>query len=184
MVESESDQILKNAKNGIVCFLVVGDPLAATTHTDLMLRAKQQQIKIEVIHNASIMNAVASCGLQLYQFGPAVSIPFFNEKWRPQSFYDKILFNKSHGFHTLCLLGNFQSQKNKKIIGMNVFQKTDIKVKEQSEENLLRGRKIYEPPRFMTIGQCISQLLEVESIRGEKCKSQKKKKKKAKEFKF
>jgi diphthine synthase len=44
----------------------------------------------------------------------------------------------------------------------------DIKVKEQSEENLLRGRRIYEPPRFMTISQCIAQLTEVEHIRQEK----------------
>ena len=32
---------------------------------------------------------------------------------------------------------------------------------------IFRGKKIYEPPRFMTIGQCIEQLLEVESIRNE-----------------
>lgn len=38
----------------------------ATTHSDLALRAKQQGIKVQVIHNASIMNAVACCGLQLY----------------------------------------------------------------------------------------------------------------------
>jgi diphthine synthase len=107
LVESESDQILRHSKNGNVSFLVVGDALAATTHTDLMLRAKQQQIKVQVIHNASIMNAVACCGLQLYHFGPSVSIPFFTEKWRPQSFYDKISVNRKNGFHTLCLLGIF-----------------------------------------------------------------------------
>lgn len=51
------------------------------------------------------------------------------------------------GLHTLCLL--------------------DIKVKEQSEENLARGKKIYEPPRFMTVNQCIEQLIEVEEKRQE-----------------
>lgn len=39
----------------------------------------------------------------------------------------------------------------------------DIKVKEQSVENLMRGRKIYEPPRFMTVRQCCQQLMEVEA---------------------
>ena len=37
----------------------------------------------------------------------------------------------------------------------------DIKMKEQSVENLMKGRKIYEPPRFMTAGQAAEQLLTV-----------------------
>jgi diphthine synthase len=36
----------------------------------------------------------------------------------------------------------------------------DIKVKEQSDDNLARGRKIYEPPRFMSCQQAAQQLLE------------------------
>ena len=34
------------------------------------------------------MNAVASCGLQLYRFGETVSIPFWQDGWRPDSWYD------------------------------------------------------------------------------------------------
>ena len=41
----------------------------ATTHTDLELRARALKIPTKVIHNASIMNAVGACGLQLYRFG-------------------------------------------------------------------------------------------------------------------
>lgn len=41
----------------------------ATTHTDLQIRAHQKGIKVEVIHNASILNAVGACGLQLYRYG-------------------------------------------------------------------------------------------------------------------
>jgi diphthine synthase len=69
-------------------------------------------------------------------------MPFFHENWRPDSWYPKIAANDSLGAHTLVLL--------------------DIKVKEQSYENMARGRKIYEPPRFMTVAQCAQQLLEVE----------------------
>jgi hypothetical protein len=29
-----------------------------------------------------------------------------------------------------------------------------------------RGKKVYEPPRFMTVNTAISQLLEVEEVRG------------------
>lgn len=59
---------------------------------------------VEVVHNASVMGAVASCGLQLYSFGYTVSIPFFEGEWRPSSFYDKIKYNTGGGMHTLCLL--------------------------------------------------------------------------------
>jgi len=38
----------------------------------------------------------------------------------------------------------------------------DIKVKEQSLENLARGRKIFEPPRYMSITTACEQLLEIE----------------------
>ncbi|XXQ38466.1 diphthine methyl ester synthase [Plasmodiophora brassicae] len=148
MVESQSDAILENADVEDVAFLVVGDPFAATTHVDFLLRAAEERnVVVKTIHNASVMNAIGACGLQLYQFGQTVSIPFFRDNWRPDSFYDKIKVNKDAGFHTLCLL--------------------DIKVKEQSEENMLLGRLIYEPPRFMTVNEALSQIVEVEERRQE-----------------
>ena len=73
---------------------------------------------MRIIHNASIMNAVGASGLQLYSFGQAVSLVFFTDTWKPDSFYDRIKENSDLGLHTLVLL--------------------DIKVKEQSEENLAR----------------------------------------------
>lgn len=148
LVESGSDVILENAENDDIAFLVVGDPFGATTHTDLILRARELNIKVEAIHNASVMNAVGACGLQLYQFGQTISMVFFTDNWRPDSFYPKIMENRKIGLHTLVLL--------------------DIKVKEQSIENLARGRKIYEPPRYMDIQTAAQQLLEVEENRNEK----------------
>jgi len=141
MVEQNSDEILKGAQTEDVAFLVVGDPFGATTHMDLMLRAKESNVPCLVIHNASIMNAIGCCGLQLYNFGETVSIVFWTDTWRPDSFFDKIESNKQRGLHTLCLL--------------------DIKVKEQTIKNLMRGRKIYEPPMYMTVSQAASQLLEI-----------------------
>ena len=87
--------------------------ISATTHMDIVLRAKQMKIPVEVIHNASIMNTIGCCGLQLYSFGPAVTVVFFEKNWRPDSFYDKIKLNKSHGFHTLCLLGIYSNSFGK-----------------------------------------------------------------------
>ena len=105
-VESEADElILEPARRGAtVAFLVVGDPFGATTHTDLLLRAVAAGIATRVVHNASIMNAAGVCGLQLYNFGATVSVPFFTPDWRPQSFYDKISSNRRSGLHTLALL--------------------------------------------------------------------------------
>ena len=93
------------------------------------------------------MSAIGATGLQLYTFGQTVSMVFFTDTWRPSSFYDRLKENQHIGLHSLLLL--------------------DIKVKEQSLANLARGRKIYEPPRFMTVAQCASQMLEIEKERGE-----------------
>ena len=65
-VESFAHQILKNADIEDVALLVVGDPFAATTHSDLVIRANEKNIPVQVIHNASIMSAIACCGLQVY----------------------------------------------------------------------------------------------------------------------
>ncbi|XP_061594854.1 diphthine methyl ester synthase [Cololabis saira] len=141
LVEQGADEILKGADVDDVAFLVVGDPFGATTHSDLVLRAVHAGIPYQVIHNASIMNAVGCCGLQLYNYGETVSVVFWTETWKPESFYDKICKNRAAGLHTLCLL--------------------DIKVKEQSVENMMRGKKIYEPPRFMTVSQAADQLVQI-----------------------
>lgn len=105
MVEQSSDELINDAAEDDIAFLVVGDPLGATTHTDLILRAVEKGVKYQIIHNASIINAIGCCGLQLYNYGEAVSICFWTDTWRPDSFFDKILANKERGMHTLCLLG-------------------------------------------------------------------------------
>ncbi|KAI6244667.1 Diphthine methyl ester synthase [Erysiphe necator] len=148
MVENSSDDILQDAQTVDIAFLVVGDPFGATTHTDLVLRARASHIPVSIIPNASIMSAIGVTGLQLYNFGQTVSMVFFTETWKPTSFYNRIRENRKIGLHTLLLL--------------------DIKVKEASLENLVRGRRIYDPPRYMTVGQCAMQMLEVENIMAEK----------------
>lgn len=49
----------------------------------------------------------------MYNFGETVSIVFWTDTWRPESFYDKIKKNRNMGLHTLCLLGkNFTQTLN------------------------------------------------------------------------
>lgn len=127
--------------------MVVGDPFGATTHSDLYIRAKEKGIDVEVIHNASIMNAVGCCGLQLYRFGHTISVPFFTDTWKPNGFYDSIKSNMNQDLHTLVLL--------------------DIKVKEPDFQAMMRGITRFEPPRFMTVNQCLEQLLEIEDTKKE-----------------
>jgi len=124
-----------------VAFLVVGSPLAATTHYDLILRARKRNVTVHIIPNASIMTAVSMCGLQLYSFGQPVSIPLFNGNWRPGSFIKRILDNMNRNLHTLCLL--------------------DLKVKEPDLDQLAQGRIVYLPERFMTASTAARQILEV-----------------------
>ena len=143
-VEAGCQDMIEEAKTMNVAFLVVGDPFCATTHSDLYLRCVESGVKVEVIHNASIVSAVGCCGLQVYRFGEIVSLPFFTEKWRPYSFYEKIKNNRDKGLHTLVLL--------------------DIKVKEPTEESLARGKKLdYMEPRYMRTHQAADQLLEAEA---------------------
>lgn len=141
MVESFSDTILDKADVEDVALLVIGDPFGATTHTDFILRAKEKNVPYEVVHNASIINAVGCCGLQLYNYGEIVSIPFWTESWKPDSFYEKIKKNRRNGLHTLCLL--------------------DIRVKEPTMESLMKKRREYEPPRFMSCAVAAEQLVKI-----------------------
>lgn len=147
MVEQQADELFRDAEKEDIAFLVVGDPFGATTHTDLVLRCHERGVPYSVVHNASIMNAVGCCGLQLYNYGETISIVFWEDNWKPESFYDKIVANRKMGMHTLCLL--------------------DIKVKEQSMENLMRGRQIYEPPRYMSVALAAQQLMEIITNRKE-----------------
>lgn len=77
-------------------------------------------------------SAAASClrtaGTSLFTSTfQAISLVFFTETWRPDSFYSRVAANRSRGLHTLVLL--------------------DIKVREPSLESLARGKPVYEPPR-------------------------------------
>lgn len=141
------EDLLASAESEDVAFLVVGDPFCATTHSDLQLRAAQRGVEVRVVHNANILTSVGVCGLQLYRYGECISLVFFTETWKPDSFYDKLKANRERGLHTLCLL--------------------DIRVKELTVKALCGGKKEYEPPRYMSIQTAIQQMLEVEESRQE-----------------
>ena len=110
MVEKNANDILGTAKKSNVALLVIGDVFGATTHTDLFLRAKQENISVVVINNASILNAVGIVGLELYKYGKTTSIPFHNTN--VETPYDVIKMNKKNKLHTLLLL-DIDAEHNK-----------------------------------------------------------------------
>jgi diphthine synthase len=147
MVEQEADEILDKAIDKNVVFLVVGDPFAATTHTDLLLRAVERNIECHTVHNSSIFTAIGSTGLQLYKFGKTTSLVIPEENWCPETAYDVIKQNKENGLHTLVLLD----------IKID-FDRTYESTKKFTED---------ESFRFMKIDDAVKLLLEIEARRGE-----------------
>ena len=75
-------------------------------------------------------------------YGQTVSVPFYTENWKPYSFIQKIAHNYKNNLHTLVLL--------------------DIRVREISEKNLIKGKQIYDAPKFMTVNIAVEQLIEAE----------------------
>jgi len=78
-----------------------GDPLAATTHTEFLISARERKIPVKVLHNSSIFSAVAETGLQLYKFGKTATIPFSGKLENMKNILKE---NKKVGAHTLLLL--------------------------------------------------------------------------------
>ena len=110
--ESGDQKIIDEAKTKDVAFLVIGDPFSATTHVELFKLAKQNEVNVEVINNASILTAVGVTGLQLYKFGRTTSIPFIEDHPNLETPYNVLKENKNMGLHTLFLL-DLKPEENK-----------------------------------------------------------------------
>jgi len=137
MVE-KGDEIIKNAQNSDTALLVIGDPMSATTHIDLLLRAKKKKIPTEIIHNTSILTAVGITGLQLYKFGKTTSIPFAENYWALETPYNVLKENKKSKLHTLFLL-DLNPLDNR---FMTVNDAVDILLKiEQKKKNKIFSKK-------------------------------------------
>jgi len=96
----ENFQIIDEAKKMDVAVLVYGSPLTATTHISLIQEAKKCQIRYKVIYSASVLDAVAETGLQIYKFGKITSIPEFEA----DSFIETIKDNQKINAHSLILI--------------------------------------------------------------------------------
>ena len=99
----ESLELVDEAKKMDIALLVYGSPLTATTHISLIQEAKRMGVKYKIIYNASILDAVAETGLQLYKFGKVASMPAWKKSYEPYSFMKIVQENLSMKAHSLIL---------------------------------------------------------------------------------
>ena len=119
----ESLELIDEAKKIDVCLLIYGSPLTATTHISLIQEAKNCNVRYKIIYNASVFDAVAETGLQLYKFGKITSMPMWKKNFTPDSFMKTIQENMSMNAHSLILID----------IGLNI---TDVLIQlEKSAKN-------------------------------------------------
>ncbi len=100
----ESDFLVREARDKDIALLIVGDPLSATTHLQLVKDCIDAGIKYHIVHNTSIITAVAIAGLSLYKYGRITTLCFPSTNWDPESPYEIIKANRDLGLHTLVLL--------------------------------------------------------------------------------
>ena len=100
----ESLELVDKSKKMDICLLVFGSPFTATTHISLIQEAKEQNVKYKIIYSASILDAIAETGLQIYKFGKIVSMPEWKKNFTPESFMEILQQNMSINAHTLILI--------------------------------------------------------------------------------
>ncbi len=129
----QSDIILKNAKEKEIGFLVGGDPLTATTHSEFLMEAKKKGIETKVVHSSSIYTSVCESGLFIYKFGKSCSIPFPTKSYNPKSFFETIQTNQKNNLHTLVFL-DLKPEENR---FMTINEAIKILIEAGMDENQL-----------------------------------------------
>ena len=100
----DGKRIIREAREGNVVLAVQGDPMIATTHSDLRVRAISEGIQTAVIHGTTIPAAAASAsGLHYYKFGATVTFTRESVNYH-QQVYGRVHQNLLEGSHTLLLL--------------------------------------------------------------------------------
>ena len=102
MTEQGDEKIVAEAREKDVAFLIVGDPFSATTHVQLFKLAKEKNVEIVVVNNASVLTAIGITGLELYKFGKVTSIPFIEDHPDLETPYN--VLKENGDLHTLFLL--------------------------------------------------------------------------------
>src|SRR5919202_3235348 len=95
-------EIIEQSQFKNIALLTYGDPLIATTFTELHVRAVKKSIRVKIIHAASgITSLIGESGLHIYKFGRMVTMMTGFQSYI--SVYNTILNNLLSGNHTLVL---------------------------------------------------------------------------------
>ena len=104
-VEKGGPRLLEESRTHDIVLLVAGDPMAATTHSDLLVRFRHANVPLRIVHAPSIFSAAPGLlGLQHYKFGRATTLVKPEKGWSPTSPFDAVAENHGRGLHTLVLL--------------------------------------------------------------------------------
>lgn len=122
--EVESDKLIREARGRNIALLVYGSPLFATTHISLVLDAEKQKVRTKVIYSASVFDAVAETGLQLYKFGKIASMPAKQDA----DFLEYVCENMKINAHSLILVDIGLSFKKAIEQLERAIKKKDIKI--------------------------------------------------------
>ena len=135
----DGKQIIEQAKNENVALITYGDPLIATTLSELEVRARKNSIKVDIVHAASgITSLIGESGLHIYKFGRTVTMMSCPQS--AISVYNTIFDNLLSGNHTL-ILTEYNSDHNKfffldpiQVFKMLIEVEKDIKYNVFSDE--------------------------------------------------
>lgn len=95
-------KILELAGSKDLALLSSGDPMIATTHEDLRVRAIKKGISTKIVHGSSILSCLpGELGLHAYSFGKCVTI---TKEPMQYTAYETIYQNLLRGLHTTILL--------------------------------------------------------------------------------
>jgi len=100
----DGNKILEEASTKKVAVAVQGDPMIATTHSELRARATRAGVETRIVHGATIASAAASeSGLHYYKFSRTVTVTR-EAVGRLTQAYHILHQNLLEGAHTLLLL--------------------------------------------------------------------------------
>lgn len=138
----KGDKILNEVSKGKkIAFLTCGDPMTATTHIDLRIRAEKRDIETEIIHGNSIITAAPGLlGLQNYKFGRSTTIVYPEKGYFPTSPYNTIKNNRKAGLHTLVLLDIKADEE--KYMTANEGIELLLKMEKKQNENVFKDNNV------------------------------------------
>lgn len=141
MVE-DGRRILEESEKKDVVLVSYGDPLVATTHTELRVRAVQRGIPVNVVHGPSaITTLVGECGLHHYMMGRMATI--MSEDALLETPYMVSYRNAVLGNHTLLLLEYNQDA--------DFFLKANAALKKLSDAEKRYRRGVFTPDRYCIV---------------------------------